>query len=65
MSNDDLGYTDEKAAGVKATEDIHAAIEPSWTVAEEKAVRWKLDLALVPMVTLLYLLCFLDRYVLL
>jgi hypothetical protein len=34
---------------------------PSWTVEEETAVRRKLDWQLVPMVTILYLLCFLDR----
>ncbi|KAI0377979.1 MFS general substrate transporter [Hypomontagnella monticulosa] len=34
---------------------------PSWTVAEETAVRRKLDWQLVPTVTILYLLCFLDR----
>ncbi|KAI1814692.1 MFS general substrate transporter [Poronia punctata] len=34
---------------------------PGWTVEEETRVRRKLDRQLVPMVTLLYLLCFLDR----
>ncbi|TGJ86019.1 hypothetical protein E0Z10_g2755 [Xylaria hypoxylon] len=33
----------------------------SWTVEEETAVRRKLDRQLVPMLTILYLLCFLDR----
>ncbi|KAJ8119254.1 hypothetical protein ONZ43_g3758 [Nemania bipapillata] len=33
----------------------------SWTTAEETVVRRKLDRQLVPMVTILYLLCFLDR----
>ncbi|KAI0123023.1 major facilitator superfamily domain-containing protein [Xylariales sp. AK1849] len=34
---------------------------PLWTEAEETAVRHKLDWQLVPTVTVLYLLCFLDR----
>ncbi|KAI1337482.1 MFS general substrate transporter [Xylariaceae sp. FL0016] len=34
---------------------------PNWTAEEEIAVRRKLDLQLVPAVTVLYLLCFLDR----
>ncbi|KAJ8131131.1 hypothetical protein O1611_g2496 [Lasiodiplodia mahajangana] len=34
---------------------------PSWTVEEETVVRRKLDRQLVPMLTILYLLCFLDR----
>lgn len=33
----------------------------TWTPAEEKRVRRKLDLQIVPMVTILYLMCFLDR----
>lgn len=37
------------------------ALEPAWTEAEERAVRRKLDWHLVPLVTILYLLCFLDR----
>ena len=35
--------------------------EPDWTKEEETAVRWKLDLRIVPIVSVLYLLCFLDR----
>ncbi|KAJ2979071.1 hypothetical protein NUW58_g7298 [Xylaria curta] len=38
-----------------------SADAPSWTVEEETAVRRKLDRQLVPMITILYLLCFLDR----
>ncbi|KAH6648857.1 major facilitator superfamily domain-containing protein [Truncatella angustata] len=34
---------------------------PLWTEAEETAIRHKLDWQIVPMVTVLYLLCFLDR----
>lgn len=36
-------------------------IEPAWTEAEERAVRRKIDWHVVPLMTLLYLLCFLDR----
>lgn len=36
---------------------------PQWTEAEETAVRHKLDWQIVPTVTFLYLLCFLDRSV--
>jgi len=32
-----------------------------WTEEEETRIRRKLDLRVVPLVTLLYLLCFLDR----
>ncbi|KAI1180779.1 major facilitator superfamily domain-containing protein [Nemania sp. FL0916] len=34
---------------------------PNWTTGEEKVIRRKLDRQLVPMLTVLYLLCFLDR----
>lgn len=33
----------------------------TWTEDEERKIRRKLDLRVVPLVTLLYLLCFLDR----
>lgn len=36
--------------------------EFTWTQEEETAVRRKLDRVIVPLTTLLYLLCFLDRY---
>lgn len=32
-----------------------------WTDDEERKIRRKLDFRIVPLVTLLYLLCFLDR----
>lgn len=35
--------------------------EITWTEAEEKIIRNKLDWQTVPSVTLMYLLCFLDR----
>ncbi len=34
---------------------------PQWTQEEETVVRRKLDWQIVPVVTILYLLCFLDR----
>jgi adenylosuccinate synthase len=36
--------------------------ELTWTPEEETKVRRKLDRVIVPLTTLLYLLCFLDRY---
>lgn len=36
-------------------------LEHTWTVEEETAIRRKLDWHIVPLVTLLYLLCFIDR----
>jgi hypothetical protein len=33
----------------------------TWSEDEEKKIRRKLDFRVVPLVTLLYLLCFLDR----
>ena len=35
--------------------------EPTWSEEEETRVRHKLDWQVVPMVTILYLMCFLDR----
>lgn len=32
-----------------------------WTAEDERRIRWKLDLRIVPAVFLLYLLCFIDR----
>ncbi|KAI0396139.1 MFS general substrate transporter [Xylariaceae sp. FL0594] len=58
---------DEKKAGsipeaVVLEDKVSESIDgPGWTVEEETRVRRKLDRQLVPMVTLLYLLCFLDR----
>lgn len=37
-------------------------IHEEWTVEDEKRLRNKMDWNIIPMVTLLYLLCFLDRY---
>lgn len=38
--------------------------EATWTEKEETTVRWLVDFRVVPIVFVLYLLCFLDRYVL-
>ncbi|KAK8192897.1 major facilitator superfamily domain-containing protein [Phyllosticta capitalensis] len=38
-----------------------AAVTPDWTEEEERAVRRKLDWHLVPILTFMYLFCFLDR----
>jgi hypothetical protein len=37
--------------------------EVDWTEAEETAIRRKIDRRIVPLVTVLYLFCFLDRAV--
>ena len=49
------GQIDEARSSDENVEQI------TWTEAEEKKVRNKLDWQIVPMVTVLYLLCFLDR----
>ena len=41
-----------------------SAIDTEWTDTEEKSVRNRIDWHILPIVTLLYLLCFLDRFVL-
>ncbi|KAF8424848.1 major facilitator superfamily domain-containing protein [Tirmania nivea] len=41
--------------------DIHGQVQGEWTEEEEKAVRRKLDFRIVPVITALYLFCFLDR----
>lgn len=47
---------------VEAAEKSDDSVEgPSWTEAEETAIRHKLDWQIVPTITILYLLCFLDR----
>ncbi|KAI0977315.1 major facilitator superfamily domain-containing protein [Xylaria arbuscula] len=59
--------TDEKRQGslpeaVVLEDKSSGSVEsPSWTDEEETVVRRKLDRQLVPMLTTLYLLCFLDR----
>lgn len=51
-------YQAEQPASDRSSGDV---LDSAWTEAEERAVRRKLDWHLVPVVTLLYLLCFLDR----
>ncbi|KAL7625286.1 hypothetical protein AAE478_004502 [Parahypoxylon ruwenzoriense] len=59
---DEKSDTDIADAVVLETKsDGSSEAAPSWTVAEEAAIRRKLDWQLVPTVTILYLLCFLDR----
>lgn len=41
--------------------DPYSEANITWTEEEETRVRHKLDWQIVPLVTLLYLLCFLDR----
>lgn len=41
--------------------DQYSEAHITWTEEEEARVRHKLDWQIVPLVTLLYLLCFLDR----
>lgn len=60
--------TDEKAPSnsvsvvdvAEAKNDVGAG-EATWTEEEETRVRHKLDWQIVPVVTVLYLMCFLDR----
>jgi len=40
-----------------------AQAQGRWVEEEEKAVRRKLDLRIIPVITALYLFCFIDRYV--
>ena len=54
----------EADAALRSDSDTAAAETVAlWTEEEEDTVRRKLDWQIVPAVTLLYLLCFLDRYV--
>lgn len=60
-----MAMGDEKAVGSDTKhieEQSHSSDEEiTWTQAEEDAIRHKLDWQIVPIVTLMYLLCFLDR----
>ncbi|OHE99924.1 major facilitator superfamily transporter [Colletotrichum orchidophilum] len=60
---DKKSYNEPTTADVKS-ESIQYVEEPTlleWTEAEEQAVKRKIDWHTVPLVTTLYLLCFLDR----
>ena len=61
MASEKFGPDQFDAVNVVSSDDN--AEEVTWTEAEEKVVRNKLDWQIVPPVTLLYLLCFLDRCV--
>ena len=37
------------------------SVDAEWTPEEEKAIRWKFDWTITPLVTLLYMLCAIDR----
>lgn len=60
--------TKTKAEVMDSAADVAAgsltASEPDWTVEEETAIRRKFDFTITPLVTLLYMLCAIDRYVL-
>ncbi|KAI0834715.1 MFS general substrate transporter [Hypoxylon sp. FL0890] len=58
---DEKSDSEQPDAVVLETKSEGSSERPSWTVAEETAVRRKLDWQLVPTITILYLLCFLDR----
>lgn len=53
-----LGALEAESAATKSDSETY---EISWTREEEAVIRHKLDWQIVPTVTLLYLLCFLDR----
>lgn len=56
-------YIGEKSTTSTTTASNETSDIDGWTAAEERALVTKLDLRIVPLVTVLYLLCFLDRYV--
>ncbi|KAI5862941.1 MFS general substrate transporter [Durotheca rogersii] len=58
---DEKSDIDQPDAVAVETKSDGSAEGPGWTVEEETVVRRKLDWQLVPTVTILYLLCFLDR----
>lgn len=37
------------------------SVDADWTLEEEKAIRRKFDVTITPLVTLLYMLCAIDR----
>ncbi|OTA99641.1 hypothetical protein M426DRAFT_67387 [Hypoxylon sp. CI-4A] len=58
---DEKSDSDQPDAVVLETKSEGSSEAPGWTIEEETTVRRKLDWQLVPTVTILYLLCFLDR----
>ncbi|KKA25997.1 hypothetical protein TD95_002705 [Thielaviopsis punctulata] len=65
LSDTDRAIDNEKSMNneVKDVDDcfVDVSLPPSWTAAEEAAVQHKIDLRVIPTVTALYLVCFLDR----
>jgi hypothetical protein len=51
-----IDVTQSDAAAVD--DSLNSPLEPLWTEEEERAVRRKIDFHCVPIVTLMYLLCF-------
>ncbi|KAI0896030.1 MFS general substrate transporter [Annulohypoxylon nitens] len=60
-STDEKHDSDQPETVVLETKSQGSSEAPRWTPEEETALRRKLDWQLVPTVTILYLLCFLDR----
>ncbi|KAK7535803.1 major facilitator superfamily domain-containing protein [Phyllosticta citribraziliensis] len=61
-----MGETNEDVLPPKGAEEASTgssvgAVVPDWTEEEERAVRRKIDWHLIPLLTVLYLFCFLDR----
>lgn len=54
---------DQENAGSTGSDVASGGEDFTWTVEEETEVRRKLDYYIVPLTTFLYLMCFLDRYV--
>ena len=59
MAMEKTSFEDEKL-DLASTSPVDTTVL-SWTVEEETRIRRKLDRNIVPLVTLLYLLCFIDR----
>lgn len=58
--SDTLKSAPDVATGSNETVDVG---EGNWTEEEETAIRRKFDLTITPLVTLLYMLCAIDRQV--
>jgi hypothetical protein len=52
---------EKSLAGDSSDRSLEAVGETDWTPEEETALRRKFDLTIVPLVTLLYMLCAIDR----
>ncbi|KAK1765296.1 major facilitator superfamily domain-containing protein [Phialemonium atrogriseum] len=63
-SGDDVFQADSTGSshtGTGAVDEANIEIDAEWTTAEETAIRRKFDLTIVPMVTILYMCCAIDR----